>query len=360
MSALVHSHRQAGPGRPIVRSAAGTAPRLAATLACVALVLLGAGVGAARADLAITDVTLLDGTGGPAQPGVTVLVRGERILAVDRKLKVPRGMRRIDGRGKFLMPGLMDMHIHLIGAGQWRGLSNPSGVPRDEVAALSYLHGFLYWGVTSVYDAGNDPALVLPLRARERAGEIVSPRIFATGHALSYPGSLMAGTFHGVGVPDWPQTQASAGCADRDPSGPAETRDRRLRPRAEPARTASAGGADAEDGRVPARARRAHDRACDAGTLRARRGRRRHRYVRTYRRRGTSDVQPSSRGSPLRRPRSRRRSRSATRSSASARTRTISTTRCSPRCWRPKKSRRARHWDPRVMRRWGGAPGSRR
>ncbi|MDX2143882.1 MAG: amidohydrolase family protein [Rhodospirillaceae bacterium] len=173
----------------------------------LAFILVTALAVAARADVAITNVTLIDGTGGPAQPGVTVVTNGARIAAVGADVKIPRGMKRIDGTGKFLMPGLMDMHIHLIGAGQWRGLANPPGVAIDRDAALAYLHSYLYWGVTSVYDAGNVPDLILDLRAQERAGKIVSPRIFATGRALSYPGSWMAGTFHGVGVPDWPETQ---------------------------------------------------------------------------------------------------------------------------------------------------------
>ena len=160
------------------------------------------------ADIAITNVTLIDGTGGAARPGVTVVVKGNRIADVGpaTRVNVPRGAVRIDGSGKYLMPGLMDMHIHLIGAGQWRGLDNPPGVVIDTGAALSYLHGYLYDGVTSVYDAGNNPDLILDMRTRERARNIISPRIFATGHALSYPGSWMAGTFHGVGVPDWPET----------------------------------------------------------------------------------------------------------------------------------------------------------
>jgi len=163
---------------------------------------------AARADLTITNVSLLDGTGGLAIPGMTIVVKGDRITAVGpaAEVRVPRGAKRIDGAGKYLMPGLMDMHIHLIGAGQWRGLENPPGVAIDREAAISYLHSFLYSGVTSVYDAGNVPELILDLRAKERAGSIVSPRIFATGHALSYPGSWMSSTFHGVGVPDWPET----------------------------------------------------------------------------------------------------------------------------------------------------------
>lgn len=160
-------------------------------------------------DLAITNVTVIDGTGGPNTPNQTVLVENGLIttIAAADEIQLSPGARLINGSGKFLMPGWIDAHIHLIGAGQWRGLDNPPGVEIDFNAALSARHGFLYVGVTSVYDAGNNPDLILEMRRRERAGEIVSPRIFATGHALSWPGGWMAGTFHGVGVPDWPETK---------------------------------------------------------------------------------------------------------------------------------------------------------
>ena len=160
-------------------------------------------------ELAITNVTVIDGTGEPNAPNQTVLVKDGRIVLVAdaAAATVPPDAARVDGTGKFLMPGWIDAHIHLIGAGQWRGLDNPPGVDIDFDAALSALHGFLYVGVTSVYDAGNNPDLIYEMRRRERAGEINSPRIFASGHALSWPGSWMAETFHGIGVPDWPQTQ---------------------------------------------------------------------------------------------------------------------------------------------------------
>lgn len=162
----------------------------------------------AAAGLAITNVTVIDGTGGPNIPNQTVLIEDGRIAAVQSAAEsVPSDSRIIEATGKFLMPGWIDAHIHLIGAGQWRGLDNPPGVAIDFDAALSALHGFLYVGVTSVYDAGNNPDLIIELRRRERAGEIISPRIFASGHALSWPGSWMASTFHGMGVPDWPETK---------------------------------------------------------------------------------------------------------------------------------------------------------
>lgn len=158
---------------------------------------------AAASQLAITNVTVIDGTGGPNTADQTVLVEGGVIAAMGPAdaIRVPTASRRLDGTDRFLMPGWIDAHIHLIGAGQWRGLDNPPGVDIDYAAARSALHGFLYVGVTSVYDAGNVPDLILEMRRRERAGDLVSPRIFATGHALSWPGSWMAGTFHGVGVP---------------------------------------------------------------------------------------------------------------------------------------------------------------
>jgi len=175
----------------------------------VVLVLFLASASAiAAADLAITDVTVIDGTGGPNIPHQTVLIEGSRISAVQSATaRIPSTARTIKATGKFLVPGWIDAHIHLIGAGQWRGLDNPPGVAIDMDAALAALHGFLYVGVTSVYDAGNNPDLIIEMRRRERAGEITSPRIFASGHALSWPGSWMANTFHGVGVPGWPETK---------------------------------------------------------------------------------------------------------------------------------------------------------
>jgi len=62
--------------------------------------------------LVVRDVTLIDGTGGPAQADMTVVVTGNRITAVGKTASVPQNARVIDGRGRFLMPGLWDMHVH--------------------------------------------------------------------------------------------------------------------------------------------------------------------------------------------------------------------------------------------------------
>ncbi|TKD51717.1 amidohydrolase family protein [Sphingomonas baiyangensis] len=169
-------------------------------------------------DYVIENVTLVDGTGQPAQPNMSVGVEGDRITFVTPTAVAPRvSGTRIDGRGRFLMPGLMDVHIHLKGArgGDGRRMvgtdpKNPAGPPPMQVAAdariaraagLEALASYLYSGVTTVYDAGNVPEHILGLRAEERAGKILSPRIFATGNIVTYPGSH--GDSMALRIEDW-------------------------------------------------------------------------------------------------------------------------------------------------------------
>ena len=116
-------------------------------------------------------------------PGTTVVIDGNRITAVGTTVPPPAGARVIDGTGKFLMPGMIDAHIHLRGG---RGGNRPAA--EQEREALRALHGYLYAGVTTVFDAGNQPEFIMGLRAKEQSGTIVSPRILATGGTDWVPG----------------------------------------------------------------------------------------------------------------------------------------------------------------------------
>jgi hypothetical protein len=145
---------------------------------------------AARADnWVIEHVTLIDGTHA-LQPDMTIAVEGERITAVTPSA-IAHGLkgRHIDGRGRYLMPGLMDVHIHLRGGFDVSGKVDAELAPPNREEGLAALASFLYAGVTTVFDAGNRAEHILPLRADERAGKILSPRIFATGNLVTYPGS---------------------------------------------------------------------------------------------------------------------------------------------------------------------------
>ena len=150
------------------------------------------------AAVAIEHVTVIDGTGRAAIPDATVLIQGDRIARVARgEISLPPGTQHVDGRGKYLIPGLMDIHIHLRGG---------MGKNPDERTGIRALQSYLYCGVTTVLDVGNNPDFTFALRDKERSGAIVSTRLLAVGGIVTYPGS------HGgkVGGPStlvdsWPQ-----------------------------------------------------------------------------------------------------------------------------------------------------------
>lgn len=64
---------------------------------------------------AVTHVTVIDCTGAPSKPDMTVIVTGDRIAAVGKAadINVPKGAIIIDASQKFMIPGLWDMHIHV-------------------------------------------------------------------------------------------------------------------------------------------------------------------------------------------------------------------------------------------------------
>ena len=89
--------------RPIATSALA----LALTLAC-------AGALRAQSSIAITGATLLDGTGAAPVTDAAVIVRDGRITCAGPRSScpVPKGARRIDARGTWIIPGLVDAHVH--------------------------------------------------------------------------------------------------------------------------------------------------------------------------------------------------------------------------------------------------------
>ena len=84
---------------------------------------------------------------------------------------------------------MVDSHIHL----DYFHPSDPERTSEDSKEdvrskLISRLHSYLYCGVTSVYDAGNDPDIIFPLRKLERDGKITSPRIYCTGSLITCRG----------------------------------------------------------------------------------------------------------------------------------------------------------------------------
>lgn len=116
------------------------------------------------ASIAIVDVSVVDVEAGAARLHRTVLIADGRIVAVGHRdsVPVPDGSRRVDGSGRYLIPGLWDMHVHLSMAGR---------------ASLGV---FPRLGVTTVRDMGGS-APVIPWRDSIAAGRLYGPRIVAAG-----------------------------------------------------------------------------------------------------------------------------------------------------------------------------------
>jgi hypothetical protein len=139
-----------------------------------ALLLAAPPVRAADSVVAFVDVTVIPMDRERTIPRQTVVVSGNRIVAIGPVGRVhpPAGSRRVDGRGKFLIPGLAEMHAHI-----------PGGDAPDSVVERTL---FLYvaGGITTIRGMLGHPRH-LDLRARAARNELLSPTIYTSGPSLN-------------------------------------------------------------------------------------------------------------------------------------------------------------------------------
>ena len=135
----------------------------------------------------IRNVRVVDGR-GRALPRATVLIKGDRIAAVDdaRRVSTPRGAIRIDGRGLTLLPGLMDCHVHLCLGGDADVVQT---IQQDDPAltllkAARHARQTLEAGFTTVRDVGSRDHSIFQLARAVESGLLPGPRIVAAGRAI--------------------------------------------------------------------------------------------------------------------------------------------------------------------------------
>jgi len=145
-------------------------------------------IAAAQSITAISGGTLIDGTGRAPVPDAVVFIQGDRIIRLGSvsSVSIPPGARVIHAGGKFILPGLIDTHVHL----EMVGLSDIGELPtawtgpaklHDLVVLNARLD--LIAGITTVRDLGSTE-LVLAVRNEINAGRIPGPRILAAGMQL--------------------------------------------------------------------------------------------------------------------------------------------------------------------------------
>jgi imidazolonepropionase-like amidohydrolase len=132
----------------------------------------------AVAHLVISHVTVINPGASSVQPDTTVVISGDHIISVSGAVSgaahalLPKNARVIDGSGRYLIPGLWDMHVHSA-FGDWF----PGG--RDIILPL-----FVANGVTGVRDMGGDLPVLFAWRKQIAAGQIIGPRMVVSGPML--------------------------------------------------------------------------------------------------------------------------------------------------------------------------------
>jgi hypothetical protein len=125
---------------------------------------------AQESSLTMTHVTVIDMTGAPPKPDRTVVISGNRIVRIGnaKRIQPPPGSRIVDGTGKFLIPGLWDMHAHF-----------------TEVERTFPM--FVANGVTGVRNMGGDLRQLVRWRAEVASGKLLGPRIVTCGPIVDGP-----------------------------------------------------------------------------------------------------------------------------------------------------------------------------
>jgi imidazolonepropionase-like amidohydrolase len=126
--------------------------------------------------LLLLHATIIDATGAAPKTDMSVIISGGRItgLGPARELPVPAGARVVDAIGKFLIPGLWDMHIHLDDPELW-----PTHVSREEKERVFPL--LIANGITGVRDMGGSLEQLQEWRQKIILGQMLGPRMVISG-----------------------------------------------------------------------------------------------------------------------------------------------------------------------------------
>ena len=160
--------------------------------------------------LVLSNFTLIDGNGGPAVANSALIATDGRITWVGpaAELKAPAGAAVQDLAGKFVMPGLIDLHTHVSNSDV--EMQDPvrfftrEGVTRD-------LHLYASYGTTSVASLGTDQKpLVYEMRAEQRKGRPTVARIFTAGRGFTVKDGFPTNKGNVPGIPYEPSTPAEA------------------------------------------------------------------------------------------------------------------------------------------------------
>ncbi|GAB5557439.1 MAG: amidohydrolase family protein [Schleiferiaceae bacterium] len=139
----------------------------------------------ANKQILFTNANVWDGTSEDLLMGVDVLVEGNKIKAIGSDLQTSEGAMTLDATGKTIIPGLIDMHQHLmLHGGTSNGTYEWDAYAQGAQANLM-MNKLLYMGYTTIRDIGGNS---LSLSRAVRSGYLTGPRIYSAGPVISQTG----------------------------------------------------------------------------------------------------------------------------------------------------------------------------
>ena len=155
---------------------------------------------------AVVGATLIDGSGKKPLPDSAIIVRGEMIEVVGKQgeVKVPDGAEVIEASGKWITPGLIDLHVHLYSSGFVPVPTKGSEIAYAGIVAYNNLRQALQTGVTTLRAVSDRDHIDVAMRDAIERRQIIGPRLFVAGIGICMTGghgSGLPGTIHEVDGP---------------------------------------------------------------------------------------------------------------------------------------------------------------
>ena len=157
--------------------------------------------------IAFVGATLIDGTGAAPVANTVVLIEGNKIKAVGAKAKVeiPDQAKIIDVSGKYILPGFIDLHVHLTYPTRMEMmLSDTESL--QTIRAISLMNKYLPAGVTSVRDVASDLEPMKAIKAAAQYGLTDTIRVFSVGEGITITsghGEILTATEAADGPEEW-------------------------------------------------------------------------------------------------------------------------------------------------------------
>ncbi|MGH7451250.1 MAG: amidohydrolase family protein, partial [bacterium] len=170
--------------------------KYASTFLVMVMLILASTLLAQEKIIAMQTGKLIDGKSDAVLSGITILVKGNRIVEVGKNVKVPAGAQTIDLRNATVLPGLIDAHTHILLRGditsaEYEEQIYKESIPYRTIRAVAAVQTALMNGITSMRDVETEGAMYADVDVKKAInnGVIPGPRLWVSTRAMAPTGA---------------------------------------------------------------------------------------------------------------------------------------------------------------------------